>query len=90
MKNKKPILVPELREMLATGDSKTLQDFCKPGHPAVSAEPISAFSVEAACVRSRSPEMPCRIVSMPVGYPFHSVDRNRDKKGNPIVRRVAP
>lgn len=35
MKNKNPLLVPELREMLAAGESKTLRDFCESGHPAV-------------------------------------------------------
>jgi hypothetical protein len=89
MENKEPTLVPEYREMLATGDSKALQDFCKSGHAAVVAKLIPAFSTKAARVRSRFQEMPCRIVFMPVGYPFHSVDRNRDEKGNPIVRRVA-
>lgn len=90
MKNKKTVLVRELHEILATGDSKAFQDTYKSGHPVVIAKLISAFSFEAACVRSRSREMFCRIVSMPVGYLFHSVDRNRDEKGNSVVRRVAP
>ena len=48
MKNKNPLLVPELREMLAAGDSKILRDFCESGHPAAIAELISALSSEDA------------------------------------------
>ncbi|MDY6824538.1 MAG: magnesium transporter [Thermodesulfobacteriota bacterium] len=48
MKNKNPLLVPELREMLAAGDSKTIRYFCESGHPAVVAELISALSSEEA------------------------------------------
>jgi hypothetical protein len=90
MKNKNLLLVPGMRQMLAAGDSKALQDFCKSGYPAVIAELISGFSVEVACVRSRSQEVPYRIVYMPAGHPFRSVDRNRDENGNPTVRTVAP
>jgi len=48
MKNKNPLLVPELREMLAAGEAQALRDFCKSGHPAVIAELISALSSEEA------------------------------------------
>jgi len=48
MKNKNPLLVPELREMLAAGESKNLRDFCESGHPAVIAELVSALSSEEA------------------------------------------
>lgn len=48
MKNKNPLLVPELREMLAAGDSKALRDFCESGHPAIIAELISPLSSEEA------------------------------------------
>jgi magnesium transporter len=41
MTNKNPLLVPELRGMLAAGDTKALQDFCESGHPATIAELIS-------------------------------------------------
>ena len=44
MKNKNPLLVPELREMLAAGDTQTLKDFCEAAHPAAVAELISALS----------------------------------------------
>ena len=90
MLNKKPIPVPKLREMLSTVDSKTLQDFCTPRHHPVSAGPISAFSVDAACAPSRSPEAPCRIVPLPAVYPFRCLERNPDETGSSIVRRVAP
>ena len=46
MKNKNPILVPELREMLATGNTKALRDFCESGHPGLVAELLSALSAE--------------------------------------------
>jgi len=48
MKNKNPLLVPELREMLSAGDAKALRDFCEAGHPAVVAELISALSGDEA------------------------------------------
>ncbi|GAB4290295.1 MAG: magnesium transporter [Myxococcota bacterium] len=44
MKNENPLLVPALREMLAAGDVKNLQDFCESTHPVVIAELISALS----------------------------------------------
>jgi len=48
MNNKNPLIAPELREMLAAGNAKALQDFCETGHPAVVAELISALSAEEA------------------------------------------
>ncbi len=60
MKNKNPLLVPELREMLAAGDSKTLRDFCESGHPAVIAELISALSSEEAWTVLRHADTPLR------------------------------
>lgn len=48
MKTKNPLLVPELREMLASGDVKTLRDFCESLHPALVAEFVSALSAEEA------------------------------------------
>jgi magnesium transporter len=60
MKNKNPLLVPELREMVAAGDSKTLQDFCESGHPAVIAELISALSGEEAWAVLRHADTPLR------------------------------
>ena len=44
MKNKNPILVPELREMLAAGNAEALREFCESGHPALIAEMISSLS----------------------------------------------
>jgi magnesium transporter len=44
MKNKNPLLIPELREMLAAGNSQALRDFCEATHPAAVAELISALS----------------------------------------------
>lgn len=46
MRNKNPLLVPELREMLAAGNTQVLRDFCEDLHPAVVAELISALSAE--------------------------------------------
>ena len=46
MKNKNPLLAPELREMIAAGNDKILRDFCESGHPALVAEMISALSAE--------------------------------------------
>lgn len=60
MKNKNPLLIPELREMLAAGDSKTLRDFCESGHPAVIAELISALSSEEAWTVLRHADTPLR------------------------------
>ncbi len=41
MKNTNPLLVPELRELLATKDGKTIRDLCETGHPANVADLIS-------------------------------------------------
>lgn len=46
MKNKNPLLIPELREILAAGNTKALRDFCESGHPALVAELISSLSAE--------------------------------------------
>jgi magnesium transporter len=48
MKNKNPLLVPELRELLAAGDTKALRNFCESGHPATIAELISALEAPEA------------------------------------------
>ncbi len=48
MTNKITLLVPELREFLAAGDPKPLQEFCESAHPASIAELISALSGEEA------------------------------------------
>lgn len=60
MKNKNPLLVPELREMIAAGDSKTLRDFCESGHPAVIAELISPLSGKEAWMVLRNADTPLR------------------------------
>ena len=48
MKNKNPLLVPELRELLAGNNAEVLHDFCASAHPAAIAELISALSWEEA------------------------------------------
>ena len=60
MKNKNPLLVPELREMLASGDAKALQSFCEAGHPVIVAELISALSGEEARTVLMHAELPLR------------------------------
>jgi len=60
MKNKNPLLVPELREMLTAGNAKALQDFCEAGHPAVVADLISALSEEEAWAVLRHADLPLR------------------------------
>ena len=47
MNNKNPLLVPELRDMLAAGDAEALKELCEAGHPAFVAGLISALSGEA-------------------------------------------
>ncbi len=58
MKNKNPLLVPDLCKMLAAGDSKLLRDFCESGHPAVIAELISILSGEEAWTVLRHADTP--------------------------------
>lgn len=60
MKNKNPLLVPELREMLAAGDSETLRKFSESGHPAVIAELISALPSEDAWTVLQYADTPLR------------------------------
>lgn len=60
MKNKNPLLVPELREMLAAGDSKSLRFLCESGHPAIVAEFISALSSHDAWAVLRHASTPLR------------------------------
>jgi len=60
MKNKNPLLVPELREMLGTGNTKALKDFCEAVHPAVVSEMISALSGEEAWAVLRHADLPLR------------------------------
>ena len=48
MINKNPLVVPELRELLAAGDTKALQDFCESGHPATIAEMIAPLEAPEA------------------------------------------
>ena len=60
MKNKNPILVPELREMLAAGNAKALRDFCKSGHPGLVAELISALSAEESWAVLSHVDLPLR------------------------------
>ena len=48
MKRENPLLVSELDELLAAGDSKALRAFCQSAHPAVVAEMISALPISHA------------------------------------------
>jgi len=48
MTAKNPLLVPELRNLLANGNTKALQEFCSEGHPADIAELISALPGQEA------------------------------------------
>jgi magnesium transporter len=41
---KNPLVVPELRDLIAAGDTRTLREFCEAGQPAVVADLISALS----------------------------------------------
>ncbi len=58
MKIKNPRHVPELREMLAAGDIKSIQKFCKSRHPASIAESISALLGVEAWVLLRHTDAP--------------------------------
>ncbi|MEJ2731841.1 MAG: magnesium transporter, partial [Deltaproteobacteria bacterium] len=60
MKNKNPLLVPELHEMLAAGNSTALQEFCKSGHPALIAELISALAAEETWAVLGHADLPLR------------------------------
>ncbi len=60
MKNKNPILVPELREMIAAGNAKALRGFCESGHPAIVAELISALSAEETWAVLMHADLPLR------------------------------
>jgi magnesium transporter len=57
---KNPLLVPELREMITTGNSEMLREFCEAGHPAVVAELISALSAQEAWEVLRRSDLPLR------------------------------
>lgn len=48
MQTNNPLLVPELREILSTGDVKSLRDFCESAHPAVVADSVSALPWDEA------------------------------------------
>ncbi len=57
---KNPLLVPELREMLTSGDDNALKDFCEDSHPAVVAELVSALPWEEAWAVIRHAGLPHR------------------------------
>ncbi len=48
MKEKNPLIAPELRDHLASGDSHILKDFCEESHPAIVAEMVSALNAHEA------------------------------------------
>ncbi|MBN1426383.1 magnesium transporter [Candidatus Fermentibacteria bacterium] len=60
MTMKNPLLVPELRTMLAGGDTDALRDFCETLHPAVVAELASALSEEDAWAVLTHADLPLR------------------------------
>lgn len=43
---KNPLLVPEIRELLAQNDIQVLRDFCTDGHPGVIADLLSGLSIQ--------------------------------------------
>ena len=57
---KNPLLVPELRELIETGNNEALRTFCESGHPAVIAELISALQTQEAWVVLRNAILPLR------------------------------
>jgi len=60
MKNKNLLLIPDVREIIMTGDAKALQDFCQSGHPAVTAELMSTLSGDEAWAIIRHADTPLR------------------------------
>jgi magnesium transporter len=60
MKDQNPLLLPELREMLATSDDEGLREFCRAAHPAMVAELLSALTPEEVAVVLRHAEPPLR------------------------------
>jgi magnesium transporter len=60
MKIRNPLLVPELRELLATGNIKAIQTFCETGHPALVAEMISALPATEVWEILRQVDLPLR------------------------------
>ena len=48
MEAKNPLLVPELRELIAAGDVTTLHEFCEAAHPAAIAELLAALEPKEA------------------------------------------
>jgi magnesium transporter len=57
---KNPLFAPELREAIATGDSKALEEFCGMGHPGVVAELVSPLSAVEAWEVLRHAALPLR------------------------------
>ncbi|MEW6077366.1 MAG: magnesium transporter [Thermodesulfobacteriota bacterium] len=60
MKTRNPLLIPELRELLASGNIKAIQTFCKTGHPAQVAEMISALPAPEVWDILRQVDLPLR------------------------------
>lgn len=57
---KNPLLVPELRELIESGNNEALRVFCESGHPATIAEMISALDHDEAWVVLRHAVLPLR------------------------------
>jgi len=60
VRTRNPLVAPELREMLASGDSQALRHFCESVHPASAAELVSALSGEEAWGVLRHTDMSLR------------------------------
>ncbi len=60
MIQKNPILIPELREMLAAKNARALNEFVKANHPGIVAELISALDVKEAWELLRQVDSPHR------------------------------
>ncbi|GAK56815.1 hypothetical protein U27_03779 [Candidatus Vecturithrix granuli] len=87
MKIKKPLLIPEPCEVLAAGESKTLQDFCESGHLIFYRQWISTRVGNTVGVPIQILPLPGRVV---VESPDIPADPNRGQSRNPRDRRVAP
>lgn len=57
---KNPLVVPELRDLIAAGDSRTLREFCETGQPAVVADLISALAAVEVWEVLRHADAPLR------------------------------
>lgn len=87
MKNENPLVIPELREMLAAGDSQTFRDFSESGHPAVICKRKYPYFRNAYRDFIQSWSLPNPEMSI---SPDCRVARHQAWNRNPPDRRVAP